>query len=236
MGVLTGGLPPVVSIVGRKNSGKTTLIEGIIPELKKRGYQVGTIKHHCQELKIEDIDREEKDTYKHQLCGADAVVLSAPNKLMLFRRTEESQQIDDISRTYLQSVDIILTEGYKLEDKPKIEVFRRQIGVEDGFSLPSSDSLLCNQKDNNLVAVASDYKFDIGIPCFGLDTYNDIADFIEQTVIQKVQPSKVSLVVNGKNIPLNGFVRSFMQKTIIGMLQSLRGMPENPETVEMRIG
>ena len=219
---------PVISIVGRKNSGKTTLIEGIIPELKKKGYRVGTIKHHSHDLELEDIDREGKDTYKHQLCGADAVVLSAPNKLMLFQIAKESQQIDDISRTYLQSMDIILTEGYKLEDKPKIEVFRRQIGGDEG--------LLCNQKDNNLVAVTSDCNFDLSIPCFGLDAYKDIADFIEQTIIQIVQLPKVSLVVNGKNIPLNGFVCSFMQRTIMGMLQSLRGVPENPKTVEIRIG
>jgi len=219
---------PVISIVGRKNSGKTTLIEGIIPELKKKGYRVGTIKHHSHDLELEDIDREGKDTYKHQLCGADAVVLSAPNKLMLFRVIEESQQIDDIRHTYLHSLDIILTEGYKLEDKPKIEVFRHQIGGDEG--------LLCNQKDNNLVAVATDYNFDLGIPCFGLDAYKDIADFIEQTIIQIVQLPKVSLVVNGKNIPLNGFVCSFMQRTIMGMLQSLRGVPENPKTVEIRIG
>ncbi|PIX17528.1 molybdopterin-guanine dinucleotide biosynthesis protein B [Candidatus Desantisbacteria bacterium CG_4_9_14_3_um_filter_40_11] len=219
---------PVISIVGRKNSGKTTLIEGIIPELKKKGYRVGTIKHHSHDLELEDIDREGKDTYKHQLCGENAVVLSAPNKLMLFRVIEESQQIDDIRHTYLHSLDIILTEGYKLEDKPKIEVFRHQIGGDEG--------LLCNQKDNNLVAVATDYNFDLGIPCFGLDAYKDIADFIEQTIIQIVQLPKVSLVVNGKNIPLNGFVCSFMQRTIMGMLQSLRGVPENPKTVEIRIG
>jgi len=228
MGMLSGGLPTVVSIVGRKNSGKTTLIEGIIQELKKRGYRVGTIKHHSHDLELEDIDREGKDTYKHQLCGADAVVLSAPNKLMLFQIAKESQQIDDISRTYLQSMDIILTEGYKLEDKPKIEVFRRQIGGDEG--------LLCNQKDNNLVAVTSDCNFDLSIPCFGLDAYKDIADFIEQTVIQRVQPSKVSLMVNGKNIPLNGFVRSFMRETILGIIRSLRGVPENPKGIEIRLG
>ncbi|PIY18760.1 molybdopterin-guanine dinucleotide biosynthesis protein B, partial [Candidatus Desantisbacteria bacterium CG_4_10_14_3_um_filter_40_18] len=194
----------------------------------KKGYRVGTIKHHSHDLELEDIDREGKDTYKHQLCGENAVVLSAPNKLMLFRVIEESQQIDDIRHTYLHSLDIILTEGYKLEDKPKIEVFRHQIGGDEG--------LLCNQKDNNLVAVATDYNFDLGIPCFGLDAYKDIADFIEQTIIQIVQLPKVSLVVNGKNIPLNGFVCSFMQRTIMGMLQSLRGVPENPKTVEIRIG
>lgn len=228
MGILSGGLPPIVSIVGRKNSGKTTLIEGIIHELKKRGYRVGIIKHCSHNLEIKDIDREGKDTYKHQLCGADAVVLSGPNKLMLFQATEKSLQIDNISRTYLQSMDIILTEGYKLEDKPKIEIFRRQIGGDEG--------LLCNQKDNNLTAVVTDCKFDLGIPCFELDAYKEITDFLEQTVIQRVQSTEVLLVVNGKKIPLNGFVRSFMQKTIMGMIQSLRGMPENPETVEIRIG
>ncbi|MEW5767382.1 MAG: molybdopterin-guanine dinucleotide biosynthesis protein B, partial [bacterium] len=67
---------PVVSIVGGKNSGKTRLIEGIVPELKKRGYRIGTIKHDHHGLTAEDVDREGTDTYRHQLCGAESVVLS----------------------------------------------------------------------------------------------------------------------------------------------------------------
>ncbi|MEK7275150.1 MAG: molybdopterin-guanine dinucleotide biosynthesis protein B [Candidatus Desantisbacteria bacterium] len=219
---------PVVSIVGRKNSGKTTLIKGIVPELKKRGYRVGVIKHHAHELSLEDVDRVGKDTYEYQLCGAEAVVLSASNKLMLFRSAEEQQGIDSISRTYLRDMDIILTEGYKLENKPKIEVFRQEIGREQG--------LLCDQKGDNLAAVVSDSELDITVPCFDLLDYFLIADFLEKKFIQSKKLKTIELLVDGKSIFLNSFVCEILEKTVLGMISSLRGVPEFPQRVEVRIG
>lgn len=163
---------PVVSIVGRKNNGKTTLIEGIVPELKKRGYAVGTIKHHSHLVNLEDIDRKGKDTYRHQACGASAVVLSGSNKIMLVKEHRGTGGIDEIVRTYLSDLDMVLTEGYKVGDKPKIEVFRQEVGGEEG--------LLCSQEKDNLIAVVSNRKFDLGIPCFELNDYLNIADFLEK--------------------------------------------------------
>ncbi|MFH1963591.1 MAG: molybdopterin-guanine dinucleotide biosynthesis protein B [bacterium] len=218
---------PVVSIVGRKNSGKTTLIKGVVPELKKKGYRIGIIKHHWHELSLEDVDRVGKDTYEHQLCGAEAVVLSASNKLMLFQAVEEHQCIDNISHTYLRNMDIILAEGYKLENKPKIEVFRQEIGRDQG--------LLCDQKKDNLVAVVSDSEFDITVPCFGLPDYSMVADFLEKKFIQPKKLQTVELTVDGKNIFLNSFVRKIMEKTILGMIITLRGVPETPQKVEVTI-
>ncbi|MFH1860651.1 MAG: molybdopterin-guanine dinucleotide biosynthesis protein B [bacterium] len=218
---------PVVSIVGRKNSGKTTLIKGIVPELKKRGYRVGTIKHHGHELSLEDVDRIGKDTYEHQLCGAEAVVLSASNKLMLFQTVEEYQHIDNISHTYLNNMDIILTEGYKLENKPKIEVFRQEIGRDQG--------LLCDQKKDNLAAVVSDSAFDITVPCFGLLDYSIVADFLEKKFIQPKKLQTVELIVDGKSIFLNSFVRKILEKIVLGMISSLRGVPDVPQSVEVSI-
>ncbi|MBI4778552.1 molybdopterin-guanine dinucleotide biosynthesis protein B [Candidatus Desantisbacteria bacterium] len=218
---------PIVSIVGRKNSGKTTLIKGIVPELKKRGYRVGTIKHHSHELSLEDVDKMGKDTYEHQSCGADAVVLSASNKLMLFRAVKEHQGIDDISQTYLRDMDIILTEGYKLENKPKIEIFRQEIGRDQG--------LLCNQKGDNLAAVVSDSAFDITVPCFGLLDHFLIADFLEKKFILPKKLKTVELTVDGKSIFLNSFVREILEKTVLGMISPLRGVPDAPQRVEISI-
>ncbi len=221
---------PVVSIVGRKNSGKTTLIKGVVPELKKRGYRVGVIKHHGHELSLEDVDRVGKDTYEYQLCGAEAVVLAASNKLMLLQTVEEQQvfcSIDNISQMYLSDMDIILTEGYKLENKPKIEVFRQEIGKDQG--------LLCDQKNDNLVAVASDEKFDIALPCFGLLDYSMIADFLEKKFIQPKRLKTVELMVDGKSIFLNNFVREILKKTVLGMISPLRGVPDAPQRVEVSI-
>ena len=218
---------PVVSIVGRKNSGKTTLIEGVVAELKNRGYRIGTIKHHHYELKAEDIDREGKDTYRHQLCGAETVVLSSSNKLMLIKEVKKHLSLDDIAKAYLCSLDLILAEGYKTEDKPKIEVFRQEVGGEEG--------LLCIKEKDNLCAIVSDKKFDLGIPCFELDDYLSISDFLEKEFISKRQDSDIELVVNQKEIYLKGFVPNFLKKAILGMISSLHDVPEKPQEVEIRI-
>ena len=63
---------PIVSIVGRSNTGKTTLIEGIIPELKKQGYRVATIKHNRHGF---EVDHEGKDSWRHRRAGAAMTVL-----------------------------------------------------------------------------------------------------------------------------------------------------------------
>ncbi|MEW6620828.1 MAG: molybdopterin-guanine dinucleotide biosynthesis protein B [bacterium] len=168
---------PIVSIVGRKNSGKTTLIESLVPELRKRGYAIGVIKHHSHIIKQGEVDCEGKDTYRYQLAGAQTTVLAGQNKLMLIRKLKNPCSIDEISRMYLSELDLILTEGYKLEDKPKIEVFRQEIVKKTG--------LLCNPEKDNLVAVVSDCPFNLEIPCFELSDYSKIADFLEEEFIRR---------------------------------------------------
>jgi len=217
----------VVSIVGRKNSGKTTLIEGIVPELTKRGFRIGIIKHKIHEIRMEDIDRKGKDTYRYQTCGAEVVVLAGPNKLMLNKTISKPWLIDQIIRFYMDGLDLVLTEGYKSEDKPKIEVFRQEIGGEEG--------LLCSQEKDNLVAVVSDRRFNLALPCFGLNDYGLIADFLEKRFICYEQVSDIELLVDQKQVPLKGFAARFLKKTILGMISSLHHVPEKPGEIEIKI-
>jgi len=69
-------MPPVIAIIGKKNCGKTTLIEKLIPEFIDLGYRVGTIKHHHGTMSM---DQPGKDTWRHKQAGAHAVVLSSPS-------------------------------------------------------------------------------------------------------------------------------------------------------------
>lgn len=218
---------PVVSIVGRKNSGKTTLIEGIVPELKRRGYRIGIIKHQSHRVDIEDIDSEGKDTYRHQLCGAEVVVLAGQDKLMFVKTLKDPLAIDEIRKIYLNGLDMVITEGYRAEDKPKIEVFREEVGKEEG--------LLCTQEKDNLIAVVSNCKFNVALPCFSLNDYSKIADFLEKEFISNKQPSKINLLIDQKEIRLNKFASEFLKRTILGMISSLRNVPENPAEVEIKI-
>lgn len=217
---------PVVSIVGCKNSGKTRLIEGVVPELKRRGYRIGTIKHDSHGLKPEGVDREGTDTYRHQLCGAESVVLSGPNKLMLIKQVNRPRTIDEINRAYLCGLDLVLAEGYKNEDKPKIEVYRQEVGGGNG--------LLCKPEDN-LIALVSDSRFALDLPWFGLNDYSRVADFLEEKFLCREQVPEIDLIVNQQKILLKRFVRGFLKKAILGMIGSLRDVPENPQSVEIKI-
>jgi molybdopterin-guanine dinucleotide biosynthesis protein MobB len=162
-------MPPIVSIVGCSNSGKTTLIEKLIPELKRRGYRIGTIKHTHH---VPDIDRAGKDSSRHRAAGADTVVLASPGRVAMIKQTD-SESIDALAG-YFNDVDLLMTEGYKGEPKPKIEVVRAAMGTE----------LLC-RNDPRLVAVATDAPIAVEVPVFQLDDPVPIADFIEHKFLNR---------------------------------------------------
>ncbi|MEK7353838.1 MAG: molybdopterin-guanine dinucleotide biosynthesis protein B, partial [Chloroflexota bacterium] len=116
---------PFVSIVGKSDVGKTTFLEKLIRELKGRGYRVAVIKHDCHGF---DIDHPGKDTWRMAEAGSDVVVISSPNKMAMIKRTDHELSLDELEARIMGGVDIILTEGYKHGDKPKIEISRKAVG------------------------------------------------------------------------------------------------------------
>jgi len=155
---------PVISIAGVSNSGKTTLIVKLVKELKSRGYKVATIKHSHHSF---ELDTEGKDSWLHTKAGADAVVVTSHNTLGVIRHSPKEISLLEIINTYLQDMDIIIVEGYKSENIPKIEVFRTEISTE----------LVCKD-DKNLIAVVGDKNPGIGIPFFDIDDkVSTIVDF-----------------------------------------------------------
>ena len=156
---------PVISIVGGKsNSGKTTLLEKIIREAKRRGWRVATLKHDVHGF---EMDQPGKDTWRHAQAGADVVAISSPHKIAILESVSGDQPLDEVLAR-IQGVDVIFTEGYKHGNKPKIEVFRSDVHQEL-FSKPEE-----------IIAIASDILFDNEIPCFGLDDAQGICDLIEK--------------------------------------------------------
>lgn len=157
---------PVVSIVGgTSNSGKTTLLEKLIRESKRRDWKVATLKHDVHGFQM---DQPGKDSWRHAQAGADVVVISSPQKIALLENVTEDQPLDDVLAR-IHGVDIIFTEGFKHGNKPKIEVFRSAVHQE-----------LFSKKEE-LIAIASDVTFDNGIPCFDLDDAQGICDLIAKT-------------------------------------------------------
>jgi molybdopterin-guanine dinucleotide biosynthesis protein B len=160
-------MPQILSIVGRSQSGKTTIIEKLIPELKNRGYRIGTIKHAHHGF---DIDKSGKDSWRHRHAGAAAVVVASPGEIAMVK-DENRESLDDL-QNYFEGMDLVITEGYKKENKPKIEVLRAA----------RHSQLVCAQ-DHNLVAVVTDVDLNPGVPKFGLDEIKELADLIEKNFL-----------------------------------------------------
>jgi molybdopterin-guanine dinucleotide biosynthesis protein B len=201
---------PIVSIVGKKNSGKTTLIERLIPILRSRGWRVGTIKHDAHSF---EIDHEGKDTWRHRQAGADAVCISSPEKLALIRRVEAEYDLDRLEGEVLRGgLDLILTEGYRSGDKPKVEVVR-----------PGEDSDPLCAGDPSLIAVASEAPIELGVPYFHTDDAEGLAAFIEKRFLSGRQKSSVRLTVDGKRIPLESHPMGELDDLIRGFLASIIG-------------
>jgi molybdopterin-guanine dinucleotide biosynthesis protein MobB len=159
-----------VSIVGKSNSGKTTLIEKLIRELKKRGYRVATIKHNRHGF---DIDHEGKDSWRHKKAGAQITVIASPIQVAVIEDTERDYEISELIENYIHDVDIVLVEGFKDNRFPKIELFRHESKHE-----------LLYTAHNNYIAIASDQSFDIGIPAFDINDVIGIADLIEDRFLK----------------------------------------------------
>lgn len=150
---------PVISFVARSGSGKTTLLEKVIKRLKKDGIKLAVIKHDAHHF---EMDKPGKDTWRLAQAGADIVAISSPQKLAIIEKVSEEKNLDEIIKK-VSGVDLILTEGFKLSDKPKIEVLRSEVHKELLF------------KSNDLLAVASDIEWDIGVPCYHIDDVEGIA-------------------------------------------------------------
>ncbi|MFH0812500.1 MAG: molybdopterin-guanine dinucleotide biosynthesis protein B [Pseudomonadota bacterium] len=202
-------MPPIISIVGKSDSGKTTLLEKLISEFRKRGYRVGTIKHDTHGF---EVDHEGKDSWRHKQAGAATVAIASPFKVAVIKDIEEEKSLDLLVTEYFQDVDIIFTEGYKRESKLKVEVFRKEMHRE----------LLCTD-DENLIALASNQPFDIKAPCFDINDVKGLTDLIETKFLKVRQPASVSLVMDDKYIPLKPFIQEMFVNTITGMVAALKG-------------
>lgn len=158
--------PLVISIVGKSNSGKTTLIEALIPVLLQKGVKVGTIKHNTHGFTL---DYEGKDSYKHKQAGAQIVALSAPDAFALIKQVNKELTVAEIVSTYMFDVDVVLTEGYKEENWPKIEVLA-----------PTETEILAQE---NLLAVVSWQKrTDMPLQVY---TFDDCEQLVELILAKK---------------------------------------------------
>ncbi|MGA1861561.1 molybdopterin-guanine dinucleotide biosynthesis protein B [Deferribacter thermophilus] len=214
---------PVISIVGSSDCGKTTLIEKLLKIFKSKNYKVATIKHDVHGF---DIDKEGKDTYRHKQSGAYSVIISSPWQYAIISDVDHELSIDELIFKLDNDIDLILTEGFKSANKPKIEVFRKE----------HSQELLC-KNNPTLIGVATDEPENPELKniknIFDLNKPEEIADFLIEHYIES-KKRKIRLVVDGNPIPMKDFVADIVSSTISSMIRSLKGC-ENAKDIKISI-
>ena len=146
----------IISIIGRKDAGKTTLAVALAAEFARKRLRVMTIKHASHPV---DIDRAGTDSYRHFHEGhAERVLIASPALRVLVERAPDDTDPIALARRYLAEADIVLVEGFKRADLPKIEVFRREAS-----STPLYDPAAPNAEDW-IAIVTDDDQFDAPVP------------------------------------------------------------------------
>ena len=154
----------IITIVGKSNSGKTTLLEKVIALLTDKGYKIGSVKHAHDGF---EMDKEGKDSWRHRKAGASATLVITENKIAMVK--DDTTSYIEKMQSYLSDMDIILAEGFKKQNLPKIEVFRTKSVHKEPLCM----------NDENLIAFVTDSAYKPDVPIFGLEDINQIANFIE---------------------------------------------------------
>ena len=155
--------PPIISVVGYSGAGKTTLMEKLIGELTRRGFRVGSIKHDVHGF---EMDKPGKDSWRHKQAGACTTLISSPYQIGMVMDVDHDHAPDEL-RKFFTHANVILTEGYKKQNRPKVEIYRSEV----------HDEPLC-RNDDNIVAIMSDVQVGLNVPRFSLDDVSGLVDFL----------------------------------------------------------
>jgi molybdopterin-guanine dinucleotide biosynthesis protein B len=199
-------MPPVVSIVGKSSTGKTTFLEKLLRELSSRGYKVATIKHSHHSIDFHD---PKKDSYRHSQAGAAATLVSSTTSFQIIKPVAQELTIDQLVHHFGEEFDLILTEGFSRGNAPKIEIHRKETGP-----------LL--EVASNLFAVVTDEPLELEVQQFGLEDVKGVADLIETRYIRPNR-QRISLYVNGLKTELKSPLPEITQKMIELLVPAWKG-------------
>jgi molybdopterin-guanine dinucleotide biosynthesis protein B len=160
--------PPLFGVAGWKNSGKTTLMVGLIGELARRGYAVSVIKHAHAKF---EIDHEGRDSFKMREAGACQVALSSPRRFAVMRELGGAPEMSFAEiLAYAGPCDLVLVEGFKREAFPKIEIRREGAASREPLhgAFPQIVAIASDRPDTETES----------LPVFHLDDIAGMADFV----------------------------------------------------------
>ena len=161
----------IISIVGKKGSGKSEALEVLITLLTSRGFQVGVLKHIARE-DIE-IDEPGTDTFRYRMSGAQKVVLAGKKRLAVFANLTEEMHFKEILFLF-RHFDLIFLQGYLQNEFPKIEIHKQEFG-----------DFLLTERVKNVVAACSDGPERFDVPSFSFEELHKLADLIENQFLKK---------------------------------------------------
>jgi len=216
-------MPLVIAITGKSDTGKTSLIKGLIPEMKRRGYKVAAVKNCPHGF---DLDVEGKDSWHFTKAGAGGILLQSPSELGLIRTKGNTVgSLNEVVKYYLADFDLVLAEGFAQDTSTRrIEVLRK--GMSPELEFPRE----------KLVAIVTDFAFSIDKPTFKPTELSELADFIENVIkVDKESKPHVELSINKKPVYLNEFAQSMIKGTITGLVASLKREDKELREIEIRI-
>ena len=184
-------------------------MEKLVKELKSRGYRVATIKHTPQGMTF---DEPEKDSWRHIQAGSEATAIASPDKIVLIKPIARALTLDEIVRFFGEDYDIILAEGFKQGDAPKIEVHRKEVG-------PPLTTI------KKLIAIVTDEPLETKTRQFSLQDIKGLADLLEEGLI-KPQRERISLYINNVPIVLTTWPKEVITNVILAMASCLKGVGE----------
>lgn len=155
---------PVICLVGPSRSGKTHMVERLVPELMSRGYRVATVKHSSHGFQM---DREGKDSWRHRKAGAAQVVVASTREIGTIVRTDRELTLAQLRDRFIQDVDLIIAEGYKSEGFPKVEIYAQD--QKESFT---------ETGDPTLIAIVSPAPVEAHVPVFHPRDVGPLAELI----------------------------------------------------------
>ncbi|MBI2165044.1 MAG: molybdopterin-guanine dinucleotide biosynthesis protein B [Chloroflexi bacterium] len=208
-----------LAIVGPSGSGKTRVAVALVERLRARGHRVAAVKHSPHGHQV---DRPASDSSRLFAAGADKVIVSSPGQSTAIERTQGDASLEEVVATLDPSYDLVIAEGFKGSTVPKVLV----VGGE-----------VLSPAPGNVIAVVGAGETGAQVPCYSFEELDRLADQVEKDLLEKAGESQaISLVVDGRPVPLGPFAASALAGVVHGFLSSLKGVPASPRWVRLGLG